>query len=120
MTRRPPLDAQAVAVDQLPGKVSRGCGSKGPQSRPGFWWLLLAAGLLFFLGHATSMDSQLPKGIDRCAARHVPGCRPACCMRARSGRRARALATADTTGQGRRSLLPLGRHNPGSLRMRPQ
>jgi hypothetical protein len=34
----------------------------GPQFRPALLWLLLAAGLLFFFGHATSGDSQRQKG----------------------------------------------------------
>jgi hypothetical protein len=63
MTRRPPLDPQAVAEDQLSSKVSRGGGSERPQFRPGSVWLLLAAGLLFFFGHAASVGRQLPKGL---------------------------------------------------------
>jgi hypothetical protein len=81
MTRRPalPCSALAVALHRLWSKVSRGGGSKRPQFRLGFLWLLLAAGLLFFLGHAISVDAQVVstrKRIDRCASRHVPAAKP--------------------------------------------
>ena len=63
MTRRPPLAPQAVARAWWAKVRKQGFTWRRferPQLRPGFGWLLLAAGLLFFFGHA-SVGSQRPK-----------------------------------------------------------
>ncbi|KAF1916748.1 hypothetical protein BDU57DRAFT_242770 [Ampelomyces quisqualis] len=73
MTRRPALDAQPVgcgASAKFASKVSRGGGSKDrPQSRRGFGWLHLAAGLLFFFSQASVGSRRRVHAAWACSAR---------------------------------------------------